>query len=1134
MSDYVTIIIDGREVKARRDSTVLTAALDAGIHIPHLCHDPRIKAEGSCGLCVVELVGEERYEQACETPVYDGMVVSTDNPRLEAFRRIRLGQHLDKHYGDCVAPCVETCPSHIDIQAYLYHTAHRNFDLALRIIKEDNPLPVICGHVCPHPCEYQCRRNLVDDPVAINGVKRFLADRDLFHSESPYIPEKAPPSGKKVAIIGSGPSGLAAAYYLTIKGHKVTIYEKNSKPGGMLRYGIPAYRLPKQTLDAEIDHIVNMGVDIQYNKALGVHFKLDDLVKKYDAVYLAIGAWNATPLRVDGANSKGVWLGIEYLRTVAENAPIDHGKHVVVVGGGNTAIDCARTALRKGAERVMLVYRRTREEMPAEPQEISAALEEGVEMRFLASPSRIERDSEGHVTGVWCMKMRLGEPDASGRRRPVPIDGEDFFIPADMVIGALGQSTDTSYLRDDLPIELNKWGDIKVNGRTMETSVPGVFAGGDCVTGAATAIQAIAAGKQAASSIDQYLHEGRVIPAREDYSCSRGSLEDLPRHEFEKVPRLERLKMPEEPVNERIQDFREVELGFTEEEAVQEASRCLQCGCAERYDCHLRNVATQYEIKHKPPMMEPVIIPRPYDHPVIIRDPNKCILCGMCVRVCEELEGPGVLGFSLYHGRITVGAKGGVRLRDSDCVSCGQCVSTCPSGALVYRRDSNKVWDAINSPDKVTVAFVAPAVRTVIADYYGVPLEQAMPFIAGLLKRIGIDRVFDLSFAADLTVVEESAEFLNRFMAGERLPQFTSCCPAWVTLVEKRHPDMIPNLSTCRSPQQMMGSMLRNHYVRKLGLDDPSKLFVVSVVPCTAKKNEADRPEFMTEGIRDVNAVITTEELIEMAQWLHISTADVKPEELDEPYRIVTGGGILFGSSGGVAEAALRVAAQELLGEDIVVEYQQVRAFTGIKEAEVDLGGRKVRIAVASGLKNAEVLIDQVREGTCQYDLIEIMACPGGCINGGGHPQPRTISELKRRQEILHYLDAHAQLRMPKSNPDIKKLYDEFLGGVGSSRAHELLHTSYHARRTDGGSSRPRPDVEVGISVRAIPDPEQAAHLFQEIYSVLKDKDVLDRVHISTQPYGEDVKVRINGRPAPEELLDSPRRLVEEMILPLL
>ncbi len=1044
--EMVTVTVNDREVEVQGGIPLLQSLAKVGIEVPSLCHDVRLKrANGSCGMCVVELGTDEvRDVKACITPTTEGLVIKTHTDRLEEYRKVRLEQLLCDHNADCVAPCVQTCPANIDIQTYLQHVADGNFEAAIRVIKDRNPFPSACGRVCPHTCEDACRRNLVEDAVAINYVKRFAADWDMAR-EQPWRPRLAPASGKRIAIIGSGPAGLSAANYLAINGHGVTVFENQPEPGGMMRYGIPEYRLPKETLDKEIALIEALGVNIVCNRGLGSHLSLEDLKRDFDAVFLAIGSWRATPLGVDGENIEGVELGINYLRHVTKGNDAPVGDTVIVIGGGNTAIDCARAALRKGAKTVKLVYRRTQEEMPAMSYEVAEALHEGVEMVFLAAPQKITVNENG-LKELHCMQMALGEPDRSGRRRPVPVEGSNFVIEANTIIGAIGQNTDTGFLYNDLPVRLDKWGNIDINGFSMQTSESKVFSGGDCVTGPATVIQAIAAGRRAATAIDEFVMNGYIKPTHEDYSCSRGTLEDIPQAEFGEYEHMERAHMNELAVEVRLNGFPEVELGLTEVQARAEAARCLSCGCSAQNSCKLRKEATSHQVTFEPTLHVRPRTPITRDHQFVIRDQNKCISCGLCVAACSEIMGPGVLAFQFRDGQLSVCTSTGEPLNMTDCVSCGQCVRACPTGALDYVRERGDVFTAINDTSKTVVGFVAPAVRAHLAKEFGLTHMETAPFIAGMMRKIGFDKVFDFVFSADLTIMEETTEFFGRLAGDGPMPLYTSCCPGWVNYAERRYPGMIPHLSSCKSPQQMMGATVKNHFAKVAGVS-LDNLYAVSIVPCMAKKAEAARPEFAPDGIRDVDAVITTTEFLEMFRMLRLEKSDVVPGEFDEPYKQVAGAGVLFGSSGGVAEAATRMAVEKLTGNPLRtrLDFVPVENYPGVKVATVEAPGRTLRIAAISGLGNADAVIKKLlNEGdNMQFDLVEIMACPGGCINGAGHPKPEQSDESASKELILSNIDADMAIKDSQQNPDILRLYEDFFGEPGSHLAHDLLHTSY-------------------------------------------------------------------------------------------
>ncbi len=486
--------------------------------------------------------------------------------------------HLNNNW-ECLAPCQATCPAQIDIPAYINLIAAGQYEDAVRKIKERNPLPLTCGRVCPHPCESNCRRGMFDEPVNINHLKRFAADYEL-HSGKHIVPPLAAESGKKVAIIGGGPAGLSAAYYLRRLGHGVAIFEAMPKLGGMLRYGIPQYRLPKEILDWEIEGITNLGVEVNLNKRLGVDYDFAQLREQgFEAIFVATGAWNSRDMGVDGENDlEGVLPGIIFLtkRGLNEETPV--GKRVVIIGGGNTAMDAARTSWRLGAEEVTLLYRRSRKEMPANDIEVVEAEKEGVKFKFLAAPTRLIGDETGRVRKLEYITMELGEPDASGRRRPVPIEGSETTIDVDNVFSAIGQFADVSFVPEEGgdSLKMSRWKTIDGNKQTLQTSVHDVFVGGDTYTGPATAVEAIGAGRRAARSINQLLNGQPVVAPPDEF---RGPVVDrVHPDELRGLEKEPRAKMPELEPEERHLNFDEVELGLYEEDARREAGRCLNCG----------------------------------------------------------------------------------------------------------------------------------------------------------------------------------------------------------------------------------------------------------------------------------------------------------------------------------------------------------------------------------------------------------------------------------------------------------------------------------------------------------------------------------------------------------------------------
>lgn len=522
----ISLTLDSKKIEVESGATILDVAERCGVVIPTLCHDPRLKPTAACRICLVEVAGARGPTPACTTPVAEGMVVRTKTDDILKLRRMALELLLSDHYGDCLAPCKLTCPAGIDIQGYIAHIANGEYREALKLIKETNPLPIVCGRVCPRFCEAKCRRNLVDEPVAINMLKRFVADYDI-ESGEPYIPMPKPATGHRVAVVGGGPAGLTCAYHLAIEGHEVTIFESNPRLGGMLRYGIPEYRLPKAILDKEIAIIAGLCHDIKYSVSLGKDFTVDSLkAEGYEAIFLALGAWLDQRLRIEGEDLPGVLSGIGFLGDVARGSEVTLGERVAVIGGGNTAIDAARTARRLGAKEVVVVYRRSRQEMPASEEEVRQAEEEGVRIQFLTAPVRI-MSQNSRVSAMECLQMALGEPDSSGRRRPEPIAGSEFIVAVDNVIAAIGQTLSTANFDHDSQIALTKRGCIRINEEIMETSIAEVFAGGDCVSGPATAVEAIGAGRRAAIYINKCLNGKSVTPLIKPYNCSKGELTEI-------------------------------------------------------------------------------------------------------------------------------------------------------------------------------------------------------------------------------------------------------------------------------------------------------------------------------------------------------------------------------------------------------------------------------------------------------------------------------------------------------------------------------------------------------------------------------------------------------------------------------
>jgi formate dehydrogenase major subunit len=684
----INITINGQKITADPNQTILEIVHQNKLdHIPTLCNDPKLPPFGSCFLCVVEVDGFPRMLPACATKPMDGWAIQTRSPKVVAARKTCLELLVSNHYADCFGNCRLNCPADVDIQGYLSLTHLGKYHEAIRLIKEKNPFPSVCGRVCTRKCELGCRRKLVDDAVGIDFVKRYAADKDM-EDDQMWRPETRPRNGKKVAIIGGGPAGLTCAYYLVLEGYEPTVFEALPEMGGMLRYGIPEYRLPKKILDKEISWITDLGVEVHTNTALGPNLTLDNLMGQgYKAVFIGLGAQLAKSMGVVNEHVKRVLGGVEFLREVGLGKPGEIYGRVVVVGGGNTAIDAARTSLRLGAKEVIILYRRTRQEMPANDVEIVAAEEEGIKIHYLAAPVKVNSES-GELKSLECIEMELGEPDASGRRRPVTKKGSEFTLDCDWVISAIGQDADLSGLKPqdgDAEIEISKWNTIMAEEGTFNTNRPGVFAGGDVVTGPADAIDAIAAGRLAAFAIMQYIETGHYQKLRPVFTSLRDNLKKVTPEDLTFIQTSTRNVVHEIPVAERIRTFQEVELPYTKEQVLLETCRCVECGCAVSLACQLQDYCSEYGADQKRFAGEFKRYPIDNSHPYIILEPNKCINCGRCVRTCADILDVSALGF-VYRGFKTIVKPSMEKhLQETNCVSCGNCVDVCPTGAIVNK-----------------------------------------------------------------------------------------------------------------------------------------------------------------------------------------------------------------------------------------------------------------------------------------------------------------------------------------------------------------------------------------------------------------------------------------------------------------
>lgn len=630
MTASFQIKIDGRDVDVTAGETILQAARRAGIAIPTLCHVEGFAPSASCFICAVQIEGRPNLWPSCAMPAAPGMVVTTQSAEVREARKTALELLVSDHAGDCVGPCQTGCPARLRIPEFIALIAADRTAEAAAIVHDDLTLPAALGRVCPRLCEQRCRRCQAEAALSIRNLHRFAADQ---HRQTRGLdqPPQAPPSGKRVAIVGAGPAGLAAADHLLQRGHAVVLWDAHPRPGGMLRYGIPAFRLPHDVLDAEIEAIRARGAEFRLGRRLGRDFTLEDLRREFDAVLLAVGAQGSRGLGCPGEEL--ATPALTFLEQIVDGPPPRVGTDVLVVGGGNTAMDASRSALRLGARTVRVLYRRTRREMPCLMEEVEAAEEEGVQIEYLVAPVRLERlDGRRRLT---CQRMELGPPDASGRARPVPVPGSEFPLEADLVIAAIGQAVNLDP-RHAPALNFSKWG-IAVDPKTLATNLPGVFAAGDAVTGPDVAVRAVAAGKLAAASLDQYLRGVPVVGTPEAVNVLMGRLDEselaVLLRDIESLPRT---PMPHAPLEVRRASFAEVELGFSPPEARLESRRCLGCGCGKAIPCRLRALATEYGVDPTRFVGQRRQFRRDTSHPEIVFEPGKCILCGVCVEVARQ------------------------------------------------------------------------------------------------------------------------------------------------------------------------------------------------------------------------------------------------------------------------------------------------------------------------------------------------------------------------------------------------------------------------------------------------------------------------------------------------------------------
>ena len=706
----IRIEVDGRMVEGLEGQTILEVCRDNGIEIPTLCYEPKLPGFGACRMCVVEVEGEDTPPISCSRAAEAGMVVRTQTDELRRLRRTNLELIFSDHNAYCLPPCQNKCPSHIDIPGFLKANAEANWRESVRIFKRTIPFPSVLGRVCPAPCEEHCRRDEVDEAIAIRDSHRYAGDQVLKAMredgiEPPLPFEKQPPSGRRAAVIGSGPSGMAAAFYLQLAGHQVTVFERDPQPGGMLRYGIPQYRLPKaEVLDPDYESVTRLGAEIRCGQELGKDFSIDDLQNQgFDAVVIAIGCYDTNKLGIPDEDADGVIDGLEYLRTATLGLPYPghKGTRVVVVGGGFTAMDCVRTSVRQGASEVTLVYRRDMKDMPAS-SEVHEAIEEGVTAIFQAGPTRVIKGANGKVEGIEFIRMQLGEADASGRRRPEPAPGTEFTIPCDRVLLAIGQGPDLRWFgAGNDGITANRQKRLKADAVTFATDRAGVFAAGDVRTGAATVVAAIAEGRRASYAVDAYLRGQDLDAIKTRQTLAEPAPEFLSIVPFTGELKEPRYRLRSLEAHERNTSYIEYEQPYTRDEAVAESTRCLQCTCEAIGFCDLRRLGVEYGTTLKTleknfhqgagyrSLTENRFTGSNHDyvrddsHAFILREPARCIDCGRCANVCAEVVGAACYDFMRTGFDTLVTTPLDMSLNDTPCVSCGRCAETCPTGALM-------------------------------------------------------------------------------------------------------------------------------------------------------------------------------------------------------------------------------------------------------------------------------------------------------------------------------------------------------------------------------------------------------------------------------------------------------------------